>query len=65
MRITLLILLLALAACVSGCASTILFPIDKQDIVIMSKGSSYTPDRDGFFLSKLYMEEVVKAKVRK
>jgi hypothetical protein len=31
----------------------------------MAKGSSYTPDRDGFFLSKLYMEEVVKAKVKK
>ena len=57
--------LLASMVWVSGCASIVLHPISQQDIVVMSKGSAYTPDRDGFFLSKMYMEEVVKAKVRK
>lgn len=29
----------------------------------MPKGVSYTPEKDGFFLSDLYMEEVQRAKV--
>jgi hypothetical protein len=40
-------------------------PIVKQDIVIMRKGESYTPDRDGYFLSNLYFNNVLKAKVKK
>jgi len=43
----------------------VLHPIAKQDIVIMKKGISYTPDRDGYFLSDLYLKEVIQAKVDK
>lgn len=48
-----------------GCSTIKLYPIAKQDIVIMNKGVAYTPDRDGFFLSQFYLSEVVKAKVEK
>lgn len=52
----------------SGCASlgrdpVKLYPIEKSDIVSMPKGVAYTPEKDGWFLSDLYMEEVQRAKV--
>lgn len=62
-----MVILLLLPLCLTvliGCANkVILHPILKQDIVVMKSGEAYTPDRDGFFLSKLYLEEVVQAKV--
>ncbi len=49
-----------------GCGSNkvILYPIDKQDIVVMPTGTSYTPDRDGFFMSKFYVKNVMDAKIK-
>lgn len=63
---------LVLIACVttfSGCASfggkqVVLHPIEKADIQPMKQGQAYTPEKDGFFLSKLYVEEVMNAKVQ-
>lgn len=49
----------------SGCASVVLHPIDKVDIVSMSKGVPYTPEVNGWFISDYYLKEVVKAKVEK
>ena len=46
-----------------GCANVILHPISQQDIVQVKKGSSYTPDRDGYFLSNDYVKNVMQAKV--
>ena len=47
-----------------GCANkVILHPIDKQDIFVMPKDKAYTPDRDGFFVSKFFMKEVMEAKI--
>ena len=59
--------LLALSVILSGCASTktVLYPIQDADIVIMKEGQSYTPKKDGYFLSKLYVSEVMDAKVEK
>jgi len=51
-----------------GCAGlnkTVLHPIDKADITRMEKGVAYTSDRDGYFLSDMYVEEVMQAKVDK
>ena len=48
-----------------GCSTIKLYPIAQQDIVIMKKDEAYTPDRDGFFLSDLYMQEVMRAKVER
>lgn len=49
-----------------GCArSIVLHPIDKQDIVRVAKDTPYAPDRDGYFLSDLYVKEVMEAKVDK
>lgn len=46
-----------------GCSrATKVIVIDKQDIVIMSKGVSYTPDRDGCFYSLQAESEVMEAK---
>jgi len=51
---------------ISGCATVIrLHPIEKVDIVSMTKGTPYTPEKDGWFLSTYYLEQVVKAKVER
>ena len=60
----LLVLPLALTALI-GCSKVTLHPILKQDIVNMPKGTTYTSDRDGYFLSDLYVNEVMQAKVEK
>lgn len=57
-----LLVLVGLSGCVS-LRPIVLYPIDKQDIVIMKKDSSYTPDRDGYFISKFYMKEVMETRV--
>lgn len=49
----------------TGCSSIVLYPIVKQDMVIMNKNESYTPDRDGLFLSDLYFKKILKVKVKK
>jgi hypothetical protein len=64
-RMVILVLLPLLLANLIGCASIKLYPIEKQDIVIMKKGQSYAPDRDGYFLSQLYMDEILQAKVER
>ena len=64
LRIMILLLSLLFLIGFAGCSKNIiLHPIDKQDIVVMKQGESYTPDRDGYFLSKFYLEKVVEAKV--
>jgi hypothetical protein len=42
----------------------VLHPISTKDIAVMPEGEAYTPDRDGFFVSKMYMKEVMQAKVK-
>lgn len=64
-RVAILLALLLPLAALTGCSTVRLYPIAKQDIVIMKQGQAYTPDRDGFFLSNLYMQEVMQAKVEK
>ena len=67
---TLALLLLLSIGCV-GCASwkttkVVLHPIDKKDIIAIPKGSLIgdTPtESSGFFLSDLYLKEVLDAKV--
>jgi len=49
----------------SGCASVIVHPIQKEDIEIMSKGSTYTATKDGYFLSDYYFQNILKARVKK
>lgn len=64
-KITLLASLIALIL-LGGCSNrVILHPILKEDIVILKTGESYTADRDGFFLSKRYVREVMDVKVEK
>jgi hypothetical protein len=50
----------------TGCSSSkaiILHPIEQADIAVMKKDSPFTPKKDGYFLSKEYVKEVMKAKV--
>ena len=63
LRITILPLLLSALVVLNGCSTIRLYPIEKQDIVVMKKGVSYSPDRDGFFLSDMYVKEVMEVKV--
>jgi hypothetical protein len=47
---------------------TILHPIEKADIVPVEKGQKvgdWVADRQGWFLSNLYMKEVLDAKVER
>lgn len=49
----------------SGCArQLVLHPIQKSDIQPMTKGSCYTPEKDGWFLSDTYVKEVMEAKIK-
>ena len=72
-RILLLLLLGWIALIVSSCATVrpiILHPIEKSDIFRIEKGaeisnpdgSRITTEKDGYFLSEFYLEEVVKAR---
>jgi hypothetical protein len=58
-------ILLPLLLLLVGCGSTRLYIIDKQDIYTVPKGSCLGNDRDGYFLSDMYMEKVVEAKVKR
>ena len=51
------------AGMLNGCA-VVLHPIEKVDIFRMKSGQSYTSEKDGWFLSDLYMQEIAKAKVK-
>ncbi len=62
MRTLLLLLLVGIALTVSGCG-VVLHPILKSDIFRMKTGTSYSSEKDGWFISDLYMKEVMKAKV--
>ena len=60
-----LLLLLIVSTALNGCAAnrTVLHPIEKSDIHRMNKATPYTPEKDGYFVSDLYMGEVMQAKV--
>ena len=67
-RPSLLLLAIVSTTILSGCGgfgNIVLHPIEKQDIQPMTKGVPYTPEVDGWFLSNLYMDEVVNAKVQR
>lgn len=49
----------------SGCARVVLHPIEQTDIMQVKKGQTYEAPKDGYFLSELYIKEVMQAKVEK
>ena len=65
MQKTILLLSLLLFLGLNGCKTVTLYVIDKQDIVVVPSGTKVgevTVDRDGYFISKFYMNEVMEAK---
>ena len=58
-----LALLLPALIGLTGCAKIVLHPISKLDIQRMNKGKAYTPEKDGYFISDHYLNEVIEAKV--
>ena len=67
-RQRLLPVLIALTVFSSGCATihkTPIYMIEKHDIMPMKQGVAYTPELNGFFMSDLYVSEVMQAKVDK
>lgn len=60
-----LILLCAVFLFVGACApSVVLHPIEDIDIMRVEQGESYEAPKDGYFLSEMYIKEVMKAKIR-
>lgn len=47
----------------AGCARVVIHPIEQTDIIRMEKGETIEAPKDGYFLSELYIKEVMKAKV--
>ncbi|PJH74625.1 MAG: hypothetical protein CO064_11060 [Anaerolineae bacterium CG_4_9_14_0_8_um_filter_58_9] len=47
----------------SGCARTILHPIEGSDIVRVKQGQSFEAPKDGYFLSNEYIKLVMEATV--
>ncbi len=59
------VILLSLTQLLAGCASKlVLYPISQQDIYRIEKGQVFTAEKDGYFLSDFYMQEVLEAKVK-
>jgi hypothetical protein len=65
MPVKLLLVLTVLTVVLSGCATNkvVIHPIEKSDITRMTKGVCYPPEKDGYFLSDLYVSQVMQAKV--
>lgn len=66
MPLRMLILVLSLLLLV-GCSTT-LYVIDKQDFYQIPKGTKIgneVIDRDGYFLSNLYMKKVAEVKIKR
>ncbi len=58
-------LILIILLCIAGCAKpTVLYVIDKEDIMAVRKGETVTAPKDGYFLSAFYVKEVMSASVR-
>ncbi|HPB94171.1 MAG TPA: hypothetical protein PLR31_11570 [Anaerohalosphaeraceae bacterium] len=54
-----------LALCL-GCSPAVkLYPITGEHIIEAHKGQSFTPPRDGYFLSDDYFTKILKARVEK
>ena len=63
LRVTFLVLLLVLTA-LTGCQKAItLHPIEQSDIIQVKGGETLVAPKDGYFLSDMYVNEVVQAKV--
>jgi hypothetical protein len=56
-------LLLSLAA-LTGCSRVTLYPITERDIVMLKEGETITAPKQGAFLSDLYIEEVMKVRIK-
>ena len=64
-NIKILAVLLLVLTSSTGCkGSIILNPIEKTDIFFVEKGTSFTSEKDGYFLSEFYLDEIVQAKVK-
>lgn len=65
-------ILLVLLALLTGCANVVLHPIEKADIFSIEKGAVITTlqgeeipvEKNGYFLSDEWLEQVAEAKVK-
>ena len=64
MKMYRLLLVVLITLIISGCNRVVIHPIEASDIIILKKDKSYTAPKDGYFLSKMYLEKVAKAKVK-
>ena len=62
MLVVLLVLGVSFAGC-TGSRQVILNPIQDTDIARVKQGESYTAKTNGWFISDMYMEEIMEAKI--
>lgn len=60
-----LLLLTLLSATSTACSRTVnLYPITNEDIMAVKAGEQMTAPRDGLFMSTMYVEKILKARVK-
>jgi len=64
LTVTLLGSLLAFQGCGLLNKQVVLFPIEQSDIVLLKGGEQFTAPKQGAFLSDLYIQEVMEAKIK-
>ena len=60
--------LIVLSLMLSGCGTTILNLIEKSDIYAIPEGTmvgSHENEKDGWFISNMYVQKIMEAKVEK
>ena len=66
LKIKMLVVLLLASTVLTGCSGlrpVILHPIEKADIFRVETGKQFTSEKDGWFISDFYLEEVMKARI--
>ena len=61
--VILVLSLLVLIGLVGCSKNVIIHPIEDRDIVDMRAGTTYTSEKDGWFVSDYYVDKVMEAKV--
>ena len=62
------LLLIGLSLMLSGCGTTILNLIEKSDIYAIPEGTmvgNHENEKDGWFISNMYVQKIMEAKVEK
>lgn len=66
--VLLIVMLLGLQLGLTSCSllnkQVVLHPIEQSDIVLLKQGQQFSAPKQGAFLSDMYIEEVMRAKIK-